>query len=139
VNQYPCVSADTEYTQQERSNRDLVMSFYENAFNRHDLAAASSYLDPGYTEHSPQFKDGPDGFAEFFSEFWRLYPRFRLEVKRVFIQGDMVAAHVRAHEGASPNGDAIVDIFRLADGRIAEHWAVTRPIPESAANPNSMF
>lgn len=51
----------------------------------------------------------------------------------------MVALHVRSHKGPSPNGEAGVDIFRLEDGKIVEHWDVIRPIPDSAANANSMF
>jgi predicted SnoaL-like aldol condensation-catalyzing enzyme len=139
MNRYPCASAETEYTAQELQNRDVVMAFYENGVNRGDSAAALSYLDPSYVEHNPEISAGRQGFAEFFNEFRKLHPRFRLEVKRVFIEGDMVAAHLRSHDGPTPNGEALVDIFRLENAKIVEHWGVTRPIPDGAANSNSMF
>jgi predicted SnoaL-like aldol condensation-catalyzing enzyme len=36
-------------------------------------------------------------------------------------------------------GNAVVDIFRIENGRIAEHWDVAQPVPEQSANHNGMF
>jgi predicted SnoaL-like aldol condensation-catalyzing enzyme len=32
-----------------------------------------------------------------------------------------------------------MDIVRVADGMIVEHWDVIQPVPENASNINSMF
>ncbi len=139
MNSNPCVSSESAYSDEERRNRDVVLAFYEHGINRHDVAAALSYVGADFIQHSPHIADGPTGLAAFFGEFWKTHPQFRVEVKRIFIEGDMTAAHVRLHGGSTPNGEASADIFRLKDGKIVEHWDVVRPIPVGAANSNSMF
>ncbi len=139
MNTYRCVSPDDQYTDQERTNRDVVLDFYESGVNRRDYAAAFRHLGTHYIQHNPNVADGPDGFQQFFDLIEKEFPKFRVEIKRVFIEGDMVAVHVRSFCGPTPNGEAGVDIFRLEAGKIVEHWDVIQPIPDSLPHPNSMF
>jgi predicted SnoaL-like aldol condensation-catalyzing enzyme len=134
-----CVSPDEQYTDQERANRDVVLDFYEAGVNRRDYAAAFRHLGEHYIQHNPNVADGREGFREFFDFMEKEFPNFRVEIKRVFIEGDMVAVHVRSFDGPTPNGEAGVDIFRLAAGKIVEHWDVIQPIPDSLPHPNTMF
>jgi predicted SnoaL-like aldol condensation-catalyzing enzyme len=50
-----------------------------------------------------------------------------------------VILHVHAVRQPGTAGSAIVDIFKLENGKIVEHWDVNQPIPEKAANTNGMF
>jgi predicted SnoaL-like aldol condensation-catalyzing enzyme len=134
-----CVSPDDQYTDQERANRDVVLAFYEAGVNRRDYAAAFKHLGDRYIQHNPNVADGREGFREFFDFLETKFPKFRVEIKRVFIEGDMVAVHVRSFDGPTPNGEAGVDIFRLEAGKIVEHWDVIQPIPDSLPHPNTMF
>jgi len=134
-----CVSPDHQYTDQERANRDVVLDFYEAGVNRRDYAAAFKHLGERYIQHNPDVADGREGFREFFDFLEKQFPKFRVEIKRVFIEGDMVAVHVRSFDGPTPNGEAGVNIFRLEAGEIVEHWDVIQPIPDSLPHPNSMF
>ncbi|HTV79590.1 MAG TPA: nuclear transport factor 2 family protein [Steroidobacteraceae bacterium] len=134
-----CASPDERYTEQERRNRDAVLEFYDSALNRRDYAAACRHLGPHYIEHNPNVSDGPEGLREHLASIERQFPKFRVEINRVFVEGDMVAVHARSFNGPTRNGEAGVDIFRLEGGRIVEHWDVVQPIPDSIPHQNTMF
>ena len=53
--------------------------------------------------------------------------------------GDYVIVHVHAVREPGTRGNAIIDIFRLENGKVVEHWDVIQPVPEKAANNNGMF
>jgi predicted SnoaL-like aldol condensation-catalyzing enzyme len=100
---------------------------------------ASKYFGPRYTQHNPRAADGPEGFRAFLQVLREKFPQSRSEIKRVFADGDYVILHVHAVREPATRGVAIVDIFKLENGKIVEHWDVVQEIPEQAANPNGMF
>ena len=60
-----------------------------------------------------------------------------------FVDGEPVIVHVHVHVHAvrepGTRGNAIVDIFKLENGKTVEHWDVTQAIPEKTASGNPMF
>jgi predicted SnoaL-like aldol condensation-catalyzing enzyme len=69
----------------------------------------------------------------------KTFPNHRYEVKRVLAEGDFVMLHLHGMGGLSPYGESVVDIFRVEDGKVVEHWDIIQPIPDKADNANSMF
>ena len=125
--------------QQQEANKKIVVEFYEKAINQKDFEAASKYLGSRYTQHNPNAPDGPEGLKAFLQFLKETFPNSRSEIKRVFADGDFVILHVHAVREPGTRGNAIIDIFRLENGKIVEHWDVVQPIPEKAANTNGMF
>lgn len=67
------------------------------------------------------------------------YPQLSVEIKRMIAEGDLVVTHGVIKTSPEDHGTAAADIFRLEDGKIIEHWDVLQPVPEEAANDNTMF
>ena len=126
-------------TAQEEANRQAVLAFYEKGLNQKDAEAALQYVGDRYIQHNPGAEDGPEGFRKFIAFLRDKFPQSRSEVKASFVDGDHVILHVHAVREPGTRGSAIVDIFRLEKGKIVEHWDAVQPIPEKAANNNTMF
>jgi predicted SnoaL-like aldol condensation-catalyzing enzyme len=125
--------------QNAEANKKAVVEFYNKALNDKDFEAASRYLGPRYTQHNPSAADGPEGLKAFLGFLRDKFPRSHSEIKRVFAEGDYVILHVHAVREPGTRGRAIVDIFKLENGKVVEHWDVAQDVPEKAANQNGMF
>jgi len=124
---------------QEEANRKAVLAFYEKGLNQKDVDAALAYVGDRYTQHNPNAADGPEGFRKFIGFLREKFPNSHSEIKRSFVDGDYVILHVHAVREPGTKGNAIIDIFKLENGKIVEHWDVVQPIPENPANSNTMF
>ena len=124
---------------QEEANRKTVLAFYEKGLNQKDADAALAHVGDRYVQHNPNAADGPDGFRKFIGFLRDKFPNSHSEIKRSFADGDYVILHVHAVREPGSRGNAIVDIFKLENGKVVEHWDVVQPIPENPANNNTMF
>jgi predicted SnoaL-like aldol condensation-catalyzing enzyme len=123
----------------EAQNKQIILDFYEKALNGKNPEAATSYLGSRYTQHNPGVTDGAEGFRKFIEFLRQKYPQAHSEPKHVFADGDYVIIHSHAIREPGTRGAAVVDIFRLEDRKIVEHWDVIQTVPETAANSNGMF
>ncbi|SFI04122.1 nuclear transport factor 2 family protein [Bradyrhizobium sp. Gha] len=124
---------------QQEANRKAVLAFYEKGLNQKDVDAALAYVGDRYVQHNPNAADGPEGFRKFIGFLREKFPDSHSEIKRSFVDGDYVILHVNAVREPGTKGNAIVDIFKLENGKIVEHWDVVQTIPENPANNNTMF
>ena len=126
----PAYAADLE------ANKKVVLDFYEKGLNQKDFEAAAKHFGPRYIQHNTNAPDGIEGFKAFIAMRKEKFPNARSEITRIFAESDYVILHV-CEQGE--RGVAIIDIFRLEDGKIVEHWDVAQPIAEKSANDNGMF
>ena len=125
--------------EQLEANKKTVAAFEDAALNQKDFAAASKYLGPRYTQHNPNAADRPEGLRGYIAFLKDKFPNNHTEIRRIFADGDYVIAHDRAVREPGTRGFAIVNIYKLENAKVVEHWDVIQPIPESAANNNGMF
>jgi predicted SnoaL-like aldol condensation-catalyzing enzyme len=123
----------------EARNIETVRAFYQAALNDKDAADARSYLGAEYIQHNPAAQDGVAGLEAFIGFLASQFPQNSSEIVRAFADGDHVILHVRNQRGPDQPVNAIMEIFRLADGKIVEHWDVVQPVPAETANDNGMF
>jgi predicted SnoaL-like aldol condensation-catalyzing enzyme len=125
--------------QQMEANKKAVVEFYDLAINKKDFDAASKFIGPRYVQHNPRAADGPEGLKAFLAFLREKFPDYHSEIKRVFADGDYVIVHVHNVPTPGSRGAAIIDIFKLENGKVVEHWDVRQDIPEQSANSNTMF
>ena len=131
--------AVAQTSQQLDANKKVAQAFYEAAINKKDYAEAAKFLGSQYKQHNPTAGDGPEGLKSFIDFLKAKYPKQRGDIKQVIAEGDKVVLHVHSTRDDGTPGRAIIDIFRVVNGKVVEHWDVIQDIPEKAANTNGMF
>ena len=102
-------------------------------------AAIARYVGNTYTQHNPGAADGKEAFIKFVKSFAAANPQAHIEIKRVVAEDDLVVTHGHFRVNEHDRGFAVMDIFRLQDGKVVEHWDVIQVIPPMSKNGNSMF
>jgi predicted SnoaL-like aldol condensation-catalyzing enzyme len=126
-------------TAHEEANHRLVAAMYERVLRPLDSSCVDEFFAPDYIQHSPLAATGARGLKDFLDWARSRSPLAEHRVKRLFVDGDYVIAHVHVIINPGERGNAVVDIFRIAAGRIAEHWDVAQEVPATSANENGVF
>ncbi len=129
-----------ETNDQLEANKAVVREFYNMAFNlKKPEEAARKYMGPYYRQHNPAVGDGAEPFIAFVRGFAKTFPSLHFDFKRQVTEGDLVVMHSHLVREPGDCGMAVMDIFRLENGKIVEHWDVLQEVPDSSANDNTMF
>ena len=118
------VSANEKLTAR---NKAVVRGFYTTVLIGRDIDAAPRFLRADYIQHNPQVPTGLKGFMNTFRERFaqKLPPDYKRELLNVVGENDMVVIYVQqtwtGRDGQHHQALGF-DMFRVQDGKIAEHW-----------------
>lgn len=125
---------------QTAANKKLVVDFFKMVFHdKKPREAFAKYASKDYIQHNPLAADGPEPAIKFLTEWFEKNPNAIVEIKRVIAEGDVVAIHHHMRRSPEERGMAAVDMFRVENGKVIEHWDVVQPMPEKSLNPHPMF
>jgi steroid delta-isomerase-like uncharacterized protein len=113
----------------------ILGEFGIKIFEKKDFSALNELMLEDYIQHNPLVGQGRKGFQEFFGAWFKASPDFRFDLKQIVSEGDKV--WVYGTYSGTQRGDWLgipatgkaykfdaVDIFRVQDGKLAEHWDV---------------
>ncbi len=122
------------WTETEYRNAELVVDFVQNIMNNHNFEyVRTKFGSHRYKQHNQTMTDGLDGVLKTVSEFTKSFPDFMYAVKHIYVDGQNVILHSHAtadknHRGNPQKGLNIMDIWKVEDGEIVEHWDAVQPI-----------
>ena len=118
------------------ANKRFVYDFWREVFEAAHMELAPKYMAEGYVQHNPRVPTGRQAFIDFFTKLRKpapIEPRVKAPLVAMLADGDLVTmVFVREYpEPSDPSRKYTTtwfDMFRLVDGRIAEHWdPATKP------------
>lgn len=129
--------ADRASDDRPQRNKALVLEAMTSLFQRHDASAVERLYAPGYIQHNPEIPQGREALYALVAD---LSQTVFYEPGLIVAEGDLVAIHGRIR-GWAEVPQVVVDLFRIEDGKLAEHWDVLQPeVPATQAHGGiSMF
>jgi predicted SnoaL-like aldol condensation-catalyzing enzyme len=128
----------TYSVEEEEKNKKIAVIFLNLAFNKGELdKALDAMVYEGYIQHNPFIADGIEPVKQIFDS--GKIPALCYDIKYVVAQNDIVVIYSRVTSDAGVS--AVVDILRIRDGKLVEHWDVVEPVPADNEMPhkNGMF
>ena len=122
------------WTAEELQNAETVVDFVQNLMNDHNFDyLKEKYGSHKYIQHNQSMVDGIQGVLEVVSNFAKRFPAYTYDVKHMYVDGPFVTLHSHAtnnikHRGNPQKGLNIMDIWKVENGEIVEHWDAVQPI-----------
>jgi len=119
-----------------KSNKEIVLEVLKRTFVDRDATVVEKYFGANYKQHNPIIPDGPSAITAMIPTLTAL----TYEPGMAVAEGNLVMVHGR-YTGWGPKPMVAVDIFRVEDGKVVEHWDVMQEEVSAAdtVSGNGMF
>jgi len=121
----------------QEANKKMVADFYQELFGDKDVNAIDKYIGETYIQHNPSLPDGRDALKKAAAQWFKGLPREKIDIRHLGADGDFVYIHTKSNRGDA--SISVMDIFRIENGKIVEHWDILQEVPKKSANPHPMF
>ncbi|WP_136442675.1 nuclear transport factor 2 family protein [Pacificoceanicola onchidii] len=117
---------------------EIVLAFATAVFVDFDAEAARGLVAPDYIQHNPSVPSGAEPILGVIPALKE--SGLTVETHRVIAEGDLVVVHGTYSNAQLFGGDTLVgfDVFRVEDGKVAEHWDNLQPIVTETVSGRSM-
>lgn len=118
-------------------NKNLIRRFYEEVFNKKNVAALDAFYAPDHVDHTlpPGMPTSPEGTKQGIAMIMTALPDLHVTIEDMIAEGDKVVTRFTTHgtqQGAfgsiPPTGKRVaittIEITRVADGKIVEDWGL---------------
>jgi predicted SnoaL-like aldol condensation-catalyzing enzyme len=131
------IKALTDSLNEMATNKKMVADFYQELFGDKNPDAIDKYIGPTYIQHNPSLPDGKEALKQGVAVWFKGLPKDTVDVKHLGADGPFVYIHTKSKMGNKTY--SILDIFRVENGKIAEHWDILQEVPAKSANTHPMF
>ncbi|OJY67076.1 MAG: hypothetical protein BGP16_17905 [Sphingobium sp. 66-54] len=126
-------------TPQEEANAQLIRDLFDKVLIPMDKTLVDAFIAEDYLQHSSLAEPGREALKDWLDFVRAETPQATQRVYRILAEDDHVVSHQHVIRWPGDTGFAVMDIFRIADGKIVEHWDVVQALSAEPVNPNSMF
>ncbi len=128
---------------QTAATRAVAAPFLQRMFVRNDVDGAyHAFAAPDFIQHNPKMADGLAGHDAYFDTLAKQAQGRPANWAHVFdmvlVDGDLFAVMHHVFHSPDDHGTVFVDIWRVANGKIVEHWDIIQPVPPTSLNDNGM-
>jgi len=124
---------------QEAINKKIVEKYFYTFYNDKDVEKSRTMMTPNFINHHPGAGSGAEASLKAIKEhLFNKFPDFKVFIKRIAAEGNLVWIQCYTQDTPQDRGKMSMDIFRVENGKVAEHWDIIQTVPEGI-DPSSMY